>query len=278
MRRARATCLNIPRRHRQMPGGLLPALAAALLATGLSGCASERLQAGAPAGINLTGQWRLNPNLSDDPDKQAVPDKPTSAPLGSGRRSRRNGGIGLPPIGPGGPSNFVATDESGALASDRVMPGTADEPYADAFDAPAIAQSEPLPPVDGGPAPASAGSDKGNHSRLLQAPDRLSIVQNGAVLTVKSTMRDGTTFQDEYTAGTQKTIPYGTDSTADRAAGWRGPVFVVTTSAKKGGSREDDYGLDDEGHLIMTTQTRGRRIGKNDLVRVYDRVKGGGPE
>jgi hypothetical protein len=235
----------------------------AALAAGLGGCASERLAAVAPGGVNLTGEWKLNVNLSDDPDKQVTPDKePQRDPLG--RRGRRGGATGLPQIGaPDGPSNFASPASPGA----SLAPGTA---YA--FDSPGIEQSNPLPPVDN--APNSSGSGKSKLARLLQAPDHLSIVHKGAVVTIKSVMSDGRTFSDEYTAGTQGTVPYGADNTAERSAGWRGPVFVVTTSVKKGGTREDDYALDDDGRLIMTTQTHGGRVGKNDLVRVYDRIRG----
>ena len=235
----------------------------AALAAGLGGCASDRLAAVAPGAVNLTGEWKLNVNLSDDPDKQLTPDKqPQRDPLG--RRSRRGGAAGLPPLGaPDGPSNFVSSANGDA----SMTPGTA---YA--FDAPGIEQSNPLPPVDS--APNSSGAGKSTLGHLLQAPNHLSIVQNGAVVTIRSTMSDGRTFSDEYTAGKQGTVPYGADSTAERSAGWRGPVFVVTTSVKKGGTREDDYALDEDGRLIMTTQTHGGRAGKNDLVRVYDRIRG----
>ena len=40
-----------------------------LVAASICGCATERLGATPPTGVNLTGEWRFNPNLSDDPDK-----------------------------------------------------------------------------------------------------------------------------------------------------------------------------------------------------------------
>ena len=39
---------------------------------------------------------------------------------------------------------------------------------------------------------------------------------------------------------------------------------MVTTRPKKGRNREDDYALDDQGHLILTIQTR-----KVDIKLVY---------
>ena len=78
------------------------------------------------------------------------------------------------------------------------------------------------------------------------------------------------------TSGTTVTIPYGKDSTATRVAGWRGPVFVVTTTPKKGPWREDDFALDEDGRLIMTTQTKGVHHGAIEIKRVFDRVRGFG--
>jgi hypothetical protein len=102
----------------------------------------------------------------------------------------------------------------------------------------------------------------------------VSITQKEGTLTIKTDMPDGTHTADEYTPGTSNTIPYGQDGTAARSVGWRGPVFVITTTAKKGGWREDDFALDDDGRLIMTTQTKGGRVGTVDITRVYDRVRG----
>ncbi len=88
------------------------------------------------------------------------------------------------------------------------------------------------------------------------------------------TCRTARQTSDVYTAGEKKTIPFGQDNTAERTAGWRGPVFVVTTSAKKFGNREDDFAIDaDDGRLIMTTMTSGGKLGKVAITRVYDRVK-----
>jgi hypothetical protein len=109
--------------------------------------------------------------------------------------------------------------------------------------------------------------------RPLQAPMHMSITQKEATLVIKTDMPDGTHTADEYTAGTSGNIPYG-PGTADRSVGWRGPVFVVTTTVKKGAWREDDFALDEDGRLIVTMQTKGGRLGKLEITRVYDRVRG----
>jgi hypothetical protein len=136
-------------------------------------------------------------------------------------------------------------------------------------------QAPPLPPSGGTPATGGSSKSRGaSINRLLKAPMHVSITQKDGTLSIKAEMPDGTYTADEYTAGTKNTIPYGPDSTAERNVGWRGPVFVITTSAKKGGWREDDFALDDDGRLIMTTQTKGGRLGTVDITRVYDRMRG----
>lgn len=86
---------------------------------------------------------------------------------------------------------------------------------------------------------------------------------------VKS-MADGNA--DEYTAGEARTIPFG-QTQADRSAGWRESAFVVITKAHKGPSKEDDFALDSEGHLIYATLVTHVKKGPIDFKRVYDRVR-----
>jgi hypothetical protein len=266
---------------------------ACLVVASIAGCATERLGAAPPTGVNLTGEWKFNPNLSDDPDKLGDPDTttPQRAP-GShrGHGGGRGGGGGMPPMGApdGTGNNFTSATTPGA---DRSAPadgsytpaaaGNSTPAPGDGFGflrvaltAPGIEQATPLPPT-GTPATGAAKVSRGmNINRLLKAPVHVSITQKESSLILKAEMPDGTQTTDQYTAGTSNTIPYGQDSTADRSVGWRGPVFVVTTTARKGGWREDDFALDEDGRLIMTTQTKGGRLGKVDITRVYDRVRG----
>jgi hypothetical protein len=270
----------------------------AVVAFWVTGCATDRLDAAAPSGVNLTGDWKLNLNLSDDPDKlgpdpDSTPQRAPGTHRGHGGGGRGGGG-GMPPIGspPDGSGNyefgptardlgpaavdgdFQATTRGLVTAAGGFSPEAADF-LPVGLSAPGIEESAPLPPSGTSPA---AGSSKGSRgasiNRLLRAPLSMSITQNQGNVTVKTNMPDGTQTADEYTAGSKTTIPYGQDQTAERTAGWRGPVFVVTTAVKKGGSREDDFAIDDDGRLIMTTQTKGGRLGKVEIKRVYDRIRG----
>lgn len=277
-----------------------------LVAASIAGCATERLGATPPAGVNLTGEWTFNPNLSDDPDRLADPDTttPQRAP-GShrGHGGGRGGGSAMPPMGSpptaattgqGWPGRIeiqgfaacgerVAMDGHPGLARStdcaaQWLPGTETAATTGllpvALTAPGIEQATPLPPT-GTPASGGAKMSRGmSIDRFLKAPVHVSITQKASSLILKAEMPDGTQTIDQYTAGTSNTIAYGRDGTADRSVGWRGPVFVITTTAKKGGWREDEFALDDDGRLIMTTQTKGGRLGKLEITRVYDRVRG----
>ncbi len=230
----------------------LRALLWAVLASWIAGCATDRLDAAPPSGVNLTGDWALNLNLSDDPDKTGPDPDVTTPPRSRGSHrgglgGGRGGGApsGMPPIGvepDGGPT--ARYEKSGY---------------------------ELVPVVDASaPRPTRGGSI----NRYLRAPVSMSITQDKGSLTVTTNLPDGTRTSDTYTAGEKKEIPFGQDGTAQRTAGWRGPVFVVTTSARKYGNREDDFAIDaDDGRLIMTTMTHGGKLGKVAITRVYDRVK-----
>jgi hypothetical protein len=122
----------------------------------------------------------------------------------------------------------------------------------------------------GGQGTRSRGRDSG-FGHMLDAPDRMTITQNGPKLVIKTNGPNGDS-SEEYTAGEKTTVSSGRGD-ADRTSGWRGPAFVVSTKAKKGPSKEDAYALDSEGHLIVTTQLSGGRMGKLDIKRVYGRVK-----
>jgi hypothetical protein len=255
-----AKLLDRPRQVR-----LLVIATCAFGATVMSGCAttsSGRLVASAPPGVDLSGEWRLNENLSDDPGRINEPKEEVSpAPEAP---ERNPGGFGKPgttmPGMPGGPGGI---DPRGNLTN-TATPAKGLVPV--------LYQSSDLPASssDGGPAKAAVKSTgrEGSLSHILYAPELLQISQSGTKLIVKS-MADGNA--DEYTAGEERTIPFG-QSEADRSAGWRESAFVVITKAHKGPSKEDDFALDSEGHLIYATLVTHVKKGPIDFKRVYDRV------
>ena len=246
---------------------LLACAASALMAAMLTSCASSdgRLVTAVPSGVDLSGEWRLNENLSDDP--QHI-DEPKEAPLQAPPPGRNPGGFGRPgSTVPGAPSGPGSIDPGGpgeditraAAPSSGFMPVRYD-------------QDSGLPPSasDSGPPakPPGPGGHEGGVSHMLDMPQHLSITQTGGKLVVKS----DSGAAEEYTAGEQHTIPFGRTE-ADRSAGWRESAFVVITKAKKGPSKEDDFALDSEGHLIFATLVTHVKKGPIDFKRVYDRVR-----
>jgi len=230
----------------------------------LAHCATERLSARAPAGVDLSGTWKLNSDLSDDPEKVLEQQRQESPSWGGEHGRHRGGGSGIPPFGHPGSGTWTPGDEQdlvgGNNGSDPVMHSRTQS------------VSEPADMAGGG---ANDQDDRDRRSRgrgaglahLLDAPDRMTIVQSGPKLSIKTVGSDGSEHSEQYTAGEETTINFGRGS-AERRSGWREDVFVVSLKAKKGPSREDDYGLDKDGRLILDSQ-----VSKLEIKRVYDRVQ-----
>ncbi len=257
--------VSSPRRPRNAQP--LCIVASCILATVLTGCASSGpLVATAPRGVDLSGEWRLNENLSDD--AQRIGDEQKEAPPKLNAPSRNPGGFGRPGTGvPGLPSGPGGIDPGGSndnLTSNGSAPDFMPVRFGQSTGLPPSASDSPPQPAGGKP-----NSREGSVAHMLDAPPLLTISQSGSKLIVRSST-DATT--DEYTAGEQRTIPFG-QTEADRISGWRDAAFVVITKAKKGPSKEDDFALDGEGHLIFATLVTHVKKGPIDFKRVYDRVR-----
>jgi hypothetical protein len=245
---------------------LLTAASASVAAMLTSCAATDRLVTSAPQGVDLSGQWRLNENLSDDP---ARIEEPKELPPRAPSPGRNPGGFGKPgttipgrPTGPGG----IDPGGGGENLTSTGVGATGFVPVLYAQDAALPASASDSDPAR--PAGRRAGRD-GTVSSMLSAPALLTISQSGGKIVVKS-VSDGSS--DEYTAGEQRTIPFG-QTEADRSSGWRDTAFVVITKAHKGPSKEDDFALDSEGHLIYATLVTHVKKGPIDFKRVYDRVR-----
>jgi hypothetical protein len=237
----------------------------AWMAAMLTSCATDRLVAAAPQGVDLSGEWRLNVNLSDDPGRI---EEPKELPQKTPSPGRNPGGFGKPGGGrpgmPGGPGG-IDPGGGGENLTRASTTGLVPVLYAQDAGLPASASdSGPARPGGGKP-----GGRDGTVSSMLNAPALLVISQSGGKIVVKS-VSDGAA--DEYTAGEQRTIPFG-QTEADRSAGWRDSAFVVITKAHKGPSKEDDFALDGDGHLIFATLVTHVKKGPIDFKRVYDRVR-----
>src|ERR1700728_2257920 len=98
--------------------------ATACIAAMLTSCASEKPAAGLPQGVDLSGEWRLNENLSDDPQhidepKGDLPQKtpsPGRSPGGFGKPGTTMPGMPQGPggIDPGGPGENITQNVGGS--------------------------------------------------------------------------------------------------------------------------------------------------------------------
>jgi hypothetical protein len=74
----------------------------------LAACASEKLSQAPPAGVDLSGKWKLNEADSDDPrhvaQSQSDPSAVPASQSGGGRGGRQGGGRGGMPATYGGPA------------------------------------------------------------------------------------------------------------------------------------------------------------------------------
>ena len=243
--------------------------ATACVAAMLTSCASEKPAASTPQGVDLSGEWRLNENLSDDPQRI---DEPKELPPKTPSPSRSPGGFGKPGTTmPGMPTGPGSIDPGANGPGDNLTQN--DVPAGTGGIVPVLyTQDAPLPSSSsdsGSSKPSAKTGRNGVVSEMLASPTRLSITQSGGKVVVKAT-NEGTT--EEYTAGEQRVIPFG-QTEADRSSGWRETVFFVITKAKKGPSKEDDFALDSDGHLIFATLVTHVKKGPIDFKRVYDRVK-----
>ncbi|MDB6046520.1 MAG: hypothetical protein JWM63_5071 [Gammaproteobacteria bacterium] len=294
---------------------LLATVACAAVAAWFTGCATERLASTAPQGVDLSGEWRINWNLSDDPGKVGDEQKdqgPRPAEhSGHGGRGGGGGGGGFGKPGGGGPGGLGGPGGPGAggldpggggdLTNNYSRQNTGTDPFQVARNSghPEESPYDAAPPVSGRSDTSGGGllpvlyiaqsddalpgssSDIAPSTRpkksdirpgvahMLAIPELLTISQSGLKLVVKS---NADAAPDEYTAGEATTIPFG-PAGADRSSGWRDSVFVVITKPKKGPSKEDDFTLDSEGHLIFATLVMHTGKGNIDFKRVYDRVR-----
>jgi hypothetical protein len=253
--------IDTPHRGSRIPRPLAAAaLASTLLA--LAGCATDRLDARPPAGTNLSGEWQLDPNLSDDPQHPLQDDR--SSPGNMRHRSGRGHGSG------GGPAPYGLPGGAGGRTGGSDPDGTDDLTNLRDTGEPTYVRTLWQSPE---PGTGGAGRPRGNRfGHWLDAPARMTIQQDGSKLTIQAkSATAGDPQTDEITAGEKRDIPFG-QGTAERTAGWRGSILVVTTKVKDGPTKEDDYALDDEGHLIVSTLMTGGHMPKVDIKRVYDRV------
>ncbi len=255
-----------PLASRSRKAHLVLVTAAGALAAMLASCATDRLVSAAPAGVDLSGEWQLNENLSDDPSR--VYDESKDLPLKSPAPGRSPGGFGRPGVGrPGGPGGSIDPGAGGPGGGENLTrAGGGGLRFRTGSLRAGRAAAEQLERQRSGEPGESAPRSRLANAGVPGVVDDLPVGLEG-----RREIKERRLLE-EYTAGEQRTIPFQ-QTEADRSAGWRENYFVVITKAKKGPSKEDDFALDGEGHLIFATLVTHVKKGPIDFKRVYDRVR-----
>lgn len=200
----------------------------------LAGCAARNYDELPSAGIDLSGEWKLDPSRSDDVKK-----------LLQSRRVQDDHRLNRRP--PRGPMAGTVPGAEGPQGSQESQGPQGPQRAPFQFRARGIGE---------------------RFADQLEAPTQMTIVQKANRLLVR---HDATS--DEYRAGDQTVVSFGKGGVADRRAGWKGRIFFVTTQSVDGPRKEDRYSLEPDGTLKLFTELTGDRDPKIEITRIYQRVK-----
>ena len=212
--------------------------------------AASELKPTAPAKVDLTGLWTINPDLSDDPYEAVEKKRRDSAggsptgggPVGGGT-GRRQGGI---VIDAGDVLDGVFGGSTGRRAGGG-SGGTSDRPAGD-------------------PEPSTMRMPLDS---FLATIDQFEISQQRDSLTIATT--DETSTCKPADPG-QADLPGG--EVGERRCGWQGDTWVTEIKEPNGVTRTNRYELKKGGRqLVMTSEIKGGKSPLSGLriKRVYDR-------
>jgi len=205
----------------------------------LSGCSF--LGTKAPRVANLTGDWKLDQALSEDPRGVLRQQRQSRHGGGGGGMHRHGvGGLGMPGAGgmPGG-----GTPSNGGYGG------------------------------NGGPSGGGSGGGRGLAGAnsviadFIAQPTAIEIKQEPKDLALEA---DGVSTRFVYG---EKVVASVQGGTAERISGWKSGAFVVKYNVSDGPVATRSYETGDGGRqLIVTTHVSGERAPKFEFRTVYDRV------
>lgn len=229
----------------------IPVCAAALIATTvLTGCTMSRLSSQPPPGVQLAGDWKLDPDRSDDLGK-AVAQLRAQAALARkhmGGQQQGFGGYGGRGSMGGAPGGQQGGD-SGAGGDDSG-------------------------PEGGGPA-----FSLGPGPRSSPVNELMSNVPQGDYLRIGVSANSFTVAagnsSNEYTPGLESDVS-AEQGDAQQFSGWKGSDYVVDTKPQFGPEIIQTYSLAKDGSLTLTVRLTGGRINFT-FARVYRRTSSVAP-
>jgi hypothetical protein len=218
---------------------------AALLSCGV---AMASFKTSAPKGVDLSGRWKLSPELSEDPHaavevaREEMRDKNKDEKKKGRHRTR--GGMRPP------------DENRGHLPPGETIPNPEDhrQPNDDSNDKSAeddSARDVNLDPLE----------------RAVTTPAEFAIQQEPEAFVLMT--RDATDTCRPKRPGQINVPGYGM---TDRECGWDKSAFVVQVEPKQGPQSITRYEIDKEnGRLVVTSELKGERIPKIQVKRVYER-------
>ena len=227
----------------------------------LSVASGAEMKRTAPANVDLTGLWKINPDLSDDPYKAV-------------ERKRRDSAGGNRPVGGGGPMGGTIGNRRGGIVIDAgdVLDGVFGGTVSGSAGGTVGGRR---PAGGGGTSDRPAGDPEPSSMRIpldsflatleqfevAQAPDSLTITTEDEASTCKPAEPG------------QAPLPGG--ELGDRKCGWQGGTWVTEVKAPNGVTRTNRYELKKGGRqLVMISEIEGGKTQLSGLriKRVYDRV------
>jgi hypothetical protein len=223
-------------------------------ATALGGCTGTPLETDTPAGVNLAGTWRLDPQASQDP--QPMIDTIERAQQ---KRMRRRG----PPMGPLDDLDDDSSDDAPDRTSSpgRGAGGSGSGRHAGA--------------------PPGAGQSPGSDSRPRRFTRRPSYeVALGPQLRAEGlTIEQSATrlmfargdWRRTFTPGAQSVVSVA-EGVADQRSGWSGRDYVIEVKPQVGPRVIERYGLSaDNRQLVEKFTLTDEGLPKLEFTRVYVR-------
>ena len=208
------------------------------------------LKSTAPQGVNLSGRWKLSPELSEDPHAAVSVAREEMKEKGKEARRKKKGrfsGGGMRP--PEEKSRLPPGERVPSPESGRPTDGdsdTADEPDESAH-------REDVDPLE----------------RAVTSPEEFAIQQESGAFVLMTS--DATDTCRTKQPGQVNVPGYGL---SNRKCGWDKAGFVVEVEPKEGPLSTTRYEIDREsGRLFVTSQLKGERIPKISVKRVYERVE-----
>jgi len=197
-----------------------------------------QLAADAPSGVDLSGTWKLNRGLSDDPEKLYEKFRL--------QRAIRNGEQPPPSARRGNPRSRQ-TDPDAYPMEDPNNPKSAE------FQA--AADRSHLNPYDMG---VFGTIPRGDLVTIKQQADEMSI-------------SDGLAHRS-FTPGAQSVVSVP-EGVADQHSGWKSKDYVIDVKAQAGPETIERYHLSGDGkQLLAEIHSHGGNMPNMDIKRVYERA------